>query len=108
MHMDQYLQWDSPHHLSAKYSIISALTDRAKTVCSHPELLQKEMGHLSKALTNCNYPKWALDEVEKRLTRSTREVNDGANSQGTAGAKSTTNEVKIKDHIVIPYTQGPC
>ena len=29
-HMDQYLQWDSHHHLSAKYSVINTLTHRAK------------------------------------------------------------------------------
>ena len=67
-HTDQFLQWDSHHHLSAKYSVISTLTHRAKTVCSNPELLQKEMEHLRKALTNCKYPKWALDKVEKDLT----------------------------------------
>ena len=38
---DQYLQWDSHHHLSAKYSVINTLTHRAKTVCNKPELLQK-------------------------------------------------------------------
>ena len=85
-HTDQYLQWDSHHHLSVKYSVISTLSHRAKTVCSNPELLQKETQHLRKALTTCNYPKWALDKVVKRLTRSTSEVNDGANSQGTTGA----------------------
>ena len=75
------IQWDSHHHLSAKYCVISTLTQRAKTVSSNPELLQNEMEHLRKALTNCKYPKWALDKVEKRLTRSTGEVNDGANIQ---------------------------
>ena len=80
MHMDQYLQWDSHHHLSVKYSVISTLTHRAKTVCSNPHLHQNEMQHLRKALTNCNYTKWALDKVEKRPTRSTTEVNDGAKS----------------------------
>ena len=93
-HTDQYLQWDSHHHLSAKYSVISILTPRAKTVCSNPELIQKEMKHPRKALTNCKYPKWALDKVEKRLTRSTAEVNDRANSQGTTDTQLTTNEVK--------------
>ena len=107
-HMDQSLQWDHHYHLSAKYSVISTLTHRATTVCSNPELLQKEMKHLRKALTYCNYPMWALDKVEKRFTRSTGEVNDGANSQGTAGTEPTTNEVKTKGHIVIPYTQGLC
>ena len=66
--MDQYLQWDSHHHLSAKYSVIDTLNHRAKAVCNKPELLQEEMEHLKKALTHCKYPKWALDRVERRLT----------------------------------------
>ena len=66
------------------------------------------MEHLRRALTNRKYPKWALGKAEKRLTRSTHEVNDGATSQGTAGTRPTTNEVKTKGHIVIPYTQGFC
>ena len=60
-HTDQYLQWDSHHHLSAKFSVINTLSHRAKTVCSSPELFQKEMDHLRKALTLCKYPKWALE-----------------------------------------------
>ena len=31
-HTDQYLQWDSHHNLSAKYSIMGTLTHRAKIV----------------------------------------------------------------------------
>ena len=46
--------------------------------------------------------------MEKRLTRSTSDANDGANSQGTTGTEPTTNEVKTMSHIVIPYTQGLC
>ena len=107
-HRYLYLQWDSKHHLSAKFSVIKTLTHRAETVCSNPELLCKEMDHLRKALTQCKYPKRVLDKVEKRLNRPFREVTDGANNQGTAGAQPTTNEVKPKDHIVIPYTQGLC
>ena len=103
-HTDQYLQWDSHHHLSAKFSVIHILSHRASTVCSKPELLQKEKDHLRKALTKCKYPKWALDKVEKRLHRSTRQVTDG----GITGAQSATNEVKNKGHMVIPYTQGLC
>ena len=103
-HTDQYLQWDSHHHLSAKFSVIQTLSHRASTVCSKPELLQQEKDHLRKALTKCNYPKWALDKVEKRLNRSTRQVNDG----GTNSVQSANNEVTNKGHIVIPYTQGLC
>ena len=67
-HSDQYLQWDSHHSLVAKYSVISTLPHRARTVCSYPELLNKEIQHLRKALTKCKYPKWALDKVERKFT----------------------------------------
>ena len=73
-------------------------------MCSDPELLQKEKEHLRKALTKCNYPKWALDKVEKRLNRSTRQVNDGGNNS----AQTANQGVQSKGHIVIPYTQGLC
>ena len=44
----------------------------------------------------------------ENLNNPSREVTDGANSQGTTGAQHSTNEVKNKGHIVIPYTQGLC
>ena len=103
-HTDQYLQWDSHHHLSAKFSVIHTLSHRASTLCSNPELHQQEKDHLRKVLTKCKYPKWVLDKVEKRLYKSTRQVTNG----GTTGAQPATNEVKKKGHIVIPYTQGLC
>ena len=107
-HTDQYLQWDSHHHLSAKFNVIHTLSHRACTVCSKPELLQQEKDHLRKALTKCKYPKWALDKVEKRLNRSTREVIGGVNNQGTTAAQAATNAVKTKGYTVIFYTQGLC
>ena len=39
---DQYLQQDSLHNLSAKYSVIGTLTNRAKTVCTTLQLLNEE------------------------------------------------------------------
>ena len=103
-HTDQYLQWDSHHHLSPKLSVIHTLSHRASTVCSKPGLLQQEKDHLRKALTKCKYPKWALDKVEKRLNWSTRQVTDG----GTRSAQPAINEVKNNGHIVILHTQGLC
>ena len=74
------------------------------SMCSDPELLQKEKEHLRKALTKCNYPKWALDKVEKRLNKPTRQVNDG----GSNNAQTANQGGQSKGHIVIPYTQGLC
>ena len=66
------------------------------------------MDHLRKALTHCKYPKWAIDAVERRLTKSTSEESNDANNQGTTGTKTTTSEDKTKGHIVIHYAQGLC
>ena len=107
-HTDQYLQWDSHNHLSAKFRVIHTLFHRAQAVCSNPELLHKEKTHLRNALTQCKYPTWALDKVERRLNRPSREAPDRANNQGPLGAQPPTNEVKTKGHIVVPYTQGLC
>ena len=107
-HTGQYLQWDSHHHLPAKFSVIHTLPHRATTVCSQPQSLQQEKDHLRKALIKGKYPKWALDKVEKKLNRSTSKVNDGVNNQGTTAAQPATNEVRNKGHIVIPYMQGLC
>ena len=78
--------------------VIQTLSHRASTVCSNPELLQKEKQHLRKALTKCNYPKWALDKVEKRLNRSTRQVNDGA----TILPSLPTMECKVRVTLSYP------
>ena len=107
-HTDQYLQWDSHHHLSAKFSVILTLSHRAQTVCSNPELLHKKKTHLRNALSQCKYPKWALDKVERKLNKPSSEACDGANNQGIRGAQPATKEVKTEGHIVIPYTQGLC
>ena len=55
-HTDQYLQWDTHHNLSTKYSVIGTLAHRVKTVCTKPELLHKELLHLREGLVKCKYP----------------------------------------------------
>ena len=49
-HTDQYLQWNSHHHLSVNCSVINTSKHRAKTVCSNHHLLKEEEDHLNKAL----------------------------------------------------------
>ena len=82
MHTDQYLQWDSHHNLAAKYSVISTLTHRARTVCTKPQLLKSEIQHLRKALTKCKYPKWVLYKVEGIFINRGQEDNNVGNNPG--------------------------
>ena len=45
-HTDLYLPWDSNHNIATKYSVINTLTHRVHTICSTPELAEKELQHL--------------------------------------------------------------
>ena len=49
-HTDLYMQWDSHHAISSKYSVIGTLHHRANIICSSPKLLQQEE-HLQRVLT---------------------------------------------------------
>ena len=51
-HTDQYLHWDSNHHITAKHSVYSTLAHRAKTVSSTQDSLDKELLYTSKQLYN--------------------------------------------------------
>ena len=66
-HTDLYMQWDSHHAISSKYSVIGTLHHRANTTCSGPKLLQQEEQHLQRVLTRCKYPVWALNRVKIKM-----------------------------------------
>ena len=70
---DLYLQWDSHHTVSAKYSVVGTLYHRAETICSSPLLLQQEEKHLQKALHRCKYPAWALNELRSNKESQPKE-----------------------------------
>ena len=79
-HTDQYLQWDSHHNLSTKYSVIGTLTQMAKTVCTRPQLSQKEIQHHMEALAKCNYPNLTINKVQSKYTNSNQEDNNNNNN----------------------------
>ena len=64
-HTDRYLDLNSNHPKTAKRAVVRALTNRARNVCSSPELLAKEMDHLGKVLRYNNYPKWMIEQFGK-------------------------------------------
>ena len=67
LHTDLYLQWDSHHTMSSKYSVVSTLHHQARAVCSSPQHLQEEEEHLHKVLARCKYPAWALNRVKLKI-----------------------------------------
>ena len=123
-HTDQYLQWESHHSLSSKYSVIGTLTHRVNLVCINPELLKEELNHLRRALGKCNYPHWAIKRIQNKVLNSNWEDtgnNNSTTNNNTSGDSNDTtnnnnqpiittnnrptNKAKI-GQIVIPYTKG--
>ena len=122
-HTDQYLQWESNHSLSSKYSVIGTLTHRAKVVCTTPELLKEELKHLRGALGNFKYPQWAIKRVQNKVLNSNREDTGNINNTTTNSRSRDNNGTSINNNqlntitnnrstkktigqIVIPYTKG--
>ena len=70
IHTDQYLHWDSNHHITAKQSVYSTLAHRAKIVSSNQEILDKEFQHIRKALQTCQFPNWALNQLHQNFSRT--------------------------------------
>ena len=94
-HTDLYLQWNSHHHLSSKYSVINTLRHRAKTVCSNHHLLEEEEEHLNWALSNCRYPAWALNRARINISKKKKK-----------NIRLQTNTTSKKPYIVVPYMKG--
>ena len=117
-HTDQYLQWDSHHNLSAKYSVIDTFTHRAKSVCITPGLLDEESQHLKEALVRCKYPRWAISKVQNKVlngnwqedgntkVNNTKHDNFGPSDSNNSQAGNTPGARPNVGHIVIPYLQG--
>ena len=64
-HTDQYLHWDSNHHITAKQSVYNTLAHRAKIVSSTQDKLDREVQHIKTALQHCQFPAWALNQWQQ-------------------------------------------
>ena len=94
-HTDLYLQWSSNHPLSAKLSVARSLFHRSKTVCSNPEIKNREDNHVRHVLKCNGYPPWAIQ-------RTWEKVNSPSQNSGSS-LQVVSNNVKSKGYMVTPY-----
>ena len=99
-HTDQYLCWDSNHHITAKQSVYNTLAHRAKTVFSTQDNLQKELTHIKTALHHCQFPSWALNQWEHKFNKTQPPTAQGNNCNNNS---NSSNSNKYKATIVVPY-----
>ena len=87
-HMDQYLHWDSNHHITVKQSVFNTLAHRTKIVSSSQERLEQELQHIKTALQACQFPNWALNQWHHKFTKQnqpTKSNNTTTNNQQSTG-----------------------
>ena len=85
-HTDQYLDWNSNHHVKQKMGLISTFEHRIEELVTEEEDKKKELRHVRKALRRCGHPNWTMNR-----RRSNRDKTEQDESRGK---------------VVLPYVKG--
>ena len=64
-HTDQYLDWNSNHHITQKIGIYSTLKYRCDTLVTTEEDRKAEDEHIKTALRRCGHPEWVFNRKKK-------------------------------------------
>ena len=99
-HTDQYLHWDSNHHITAKQSVYNTLAHRAKMISSTQDKMDRELLHIRTA-QHCQFPEWALNQGQYKFTHhnqpnTTTTTNNNNNNNSPANNKKNIT-------IVVSY-----
>ena len=109
IHTDQYLHWDSNHFITAKHSVYNTLAHRAKIVSSNQEAMNKDLNHIKRALQACQFPLWALNQLQQKF-ESNHNYNQDSNhtnnpinidSNNSTNNNSTNNQPTNNRNITI-------
>ena len=103
-HTDQYLHWDSNHHITAKQSVYNTLAHRTKTVSSTQDLLDKELSHIKTALHHYQFPAWALNQWEHKFKHPSQDTTtNNTNTNNSTSNNNQDSNNNYKTTIVVPY-----
>ena len=94
-HTDQYLNGDSNHNFSTKYSAYNNFTQRARNVCTYPPLMHKGKENRQGLFKGASFP---IGDLESKTPTGK-----------TTTTITTTKNNHNKDndiHIVVPYIEG--
>ena len=100
-HTDQYLHWDSNHHITAKQSVCNTLAHRAKVVSFSQDKLDRELKHIRTASQNCQFPDWALNQWHHKFTNPNPPNNNTTNNNTQDNSNNKKNIT-----MAVPYMPG--
>ena len=73
-HTDQYLDWNSNHHISQKAGIFKTFQHRIDTLITEEEDKETERKHVKKALKRCGHPNWTMNRKERPKNKEKMET----------------------------------
>ena len=89
-HTNQYLDFESNHHMSHKLSVPKTLLKRADTLITKEEDIQKEEETVKQALKLCGYPEWSIKRKKVRIEEPKKEGEEEEN----------------RNRILLPYIKN--
>ena len=87
-HTDQYLDFESNHHIKQKIGIFRTFEHRINTLITEEEDKKKETSHVRKALRRCKHPIWSLNKKKEKKKEDKQEKQER------------------RGKVVIPYVKG--
>ncbi len=76
-HTDQYLMYESNHHIGQKLGIINTLQTRIETLVTEDEDKKEAIEEMKGAMRGCNYPEWALNRKKKDRKKEDEQIYRG-------------------------------
>ena len=99
---DLYLQWDSHHTISAKYSVANTLHYRCQSCLFQPSALAEGIRTSAQSPGKMQIPSWALNMMKLKI-RAPSSKNNNKRGTNTSGSTTSNNQ---RPHMIVPYTKG--
>ena len=94
-------------YMTAEQSVYNLLAHRAKIVSSSQEALDRELQHIRRALQACQFPNWALNQLQHKFLRY-KQPNQDTNHNNNSTQTNNNNTINSNNRsisIVVPYIQ---
>ena len=100
-HTDQYLHYSSHHQTSCKESVISSLFNRAYSIITNKDDLNKENARIKQVLKENGYRESIINKIFRRITNNHSLPQSQQLTQAT-----DIQEEDIRMSINLPYVEG--
>ena len=98
---DQYLHYSSHHQTSCKKSVVSSLFNRAYSIITNKDDLDKENTRIKQLLKENGYQESIITKIFKRITNN---HNLSQSNQLTQATDTQEEEIRISRNL--PYVKG--